>query len=119
MGETGRVGAKLIRNVEHERGFAMKSLVDYEEGKVNSLTLSQTDGCKVTVFAVAQGEGMGGHAAPGDAMPFVLEGAAEITIDGVVHEVGAGSAIVIPSGAVHSLRAVTDFKMLLTVVKPI
>ena len=108
----------LIKNVEHEQGFSVAGLVDYEPGKVNSLTLSQEPGCKVCVFAIPQGEGMGGHAAPGDAMPFVLEGTAEITIKGTPHEVSAGHAIVIPAGAVHSLRAVTDFKMLLTVVKP-
>lgn len=119
MRETSGAGTELIRNVEHERAFAVRELVDYEEGKVNSLTLSQTDGCKVTVFAIAQGEGMGSHAAPGDAMPFVLEGTAEIVISGVAHEVGAGEAIVIPSGAAHSLRAITDFKMLLTVVKSV
>lgn len=107
----------LIKNVEHEKPFAVADLVEYEEGAVNSLTLSQTPGCKVTVFAVAAGEGMGGHAAPGDAMPFVLEGTAQITINGVAHEVSAGNAIVIPAGALHSLKAVTPFKMLLTVVK--
>lgn len=110
--------SELIRNVEHEKTFAIAGLVDYEEGKVNSLTLSQEPGCKVTVFAIPQGEGIGGHSAPGDAMPFVLEGTAEITINGTPHEVSAGQAVVIPAGSPHSLRAVTNFKMLLTVVKP-
>ena len=108
--------ADLIKNVEHEAPFAVADLVDYEPGRVNSLTLAQQDGCKATVFAIPEGEGIGGHAAPGDAMPFVLEGTAEIIINGEAHVVTAGQAIVIPAGAPHSLRAVTDFKMLLTVV---
>ena len=108
--------ADLIKNVERETPFAVAGLVDYEPGRVNSLTLAQQPGCKATVFAIPAGEGIGGHAAPGDAMPFVLEGTAEITINGRSHVVNAGQAIVIPAGAPHSLRAVTDFKMLLTVV---
>ena len=58
---------------------------------------------------------MSSHSAPGDAMVFVQEGTAEITINGAPHQVGAGEAIVIPAGAPHAVRAVTAFKMLLTV----
>lgn len=108
--------ASLIRNVEHESPFAVAGLVDCEPGRVNSLTLAQEPGCKVTVFAIPAGEGIGGHSAPGDAMPFVLEGTAEVTINGTPHTVEAGHAVVIPTGAPHAVKAVTDMKMLLTVV---
>ena len=109
---------QLIKNVAHETPFDLAGLVDIEPGRVNSVTLSQEPTCKVTVFAIAQGEGLSSHAAGGDAMPYVLEGTVELVINGVAHELHAGQAIVIPTGAPHSVRAVTDFKMLLTVVKP-
>lgn len=51
-------------------------------------------------------------------MAFILEGKAQITIDGVVHEVEAGNAIVMPATVPHAVKAITRFKMLLTVVKP-
>ena len=44
--------AELIKNVEHASIFTLKDLVEIEPGRVNSLTLSQTPGCKMTVFAV-------------------------------------------------------------------
>ena len=44
--------AELIKNVEHASIFTLKDLVEIESGRVNSLTLSQTPGCKMTVFAV-------------------------------------------------------------------
>ncbi len=109
--------ADLIKNVEHEKAFSPAGLVEVEPGRVNSVTLAQEPGCKVTVFAIPAGEGIGGHSAPGDAMPFVLEGEAEITINGAPHTVQAGQAVVIPAGAPHAVKAVTDMKMLLTVVK--
>ena len=109
--------AELIKNVEHEALFSPAGLVELEPGRVNSVTLAQEPGCKVTVFAIPAGEGIGGHSAPGDAMPFVLEGTAEITINGTPHTVPAGQAIVIPAGAPHAVKALADMKMLLMVVK--
>lgn len=50
-------------------------------------------------------------------MVYVLEGEAQITIDGAPHSVTGGSAIILPAGIPHAVAAVTPFKMLLTVVK--
>ena len=44
--------AELIKNVEYASIFTLKDLVEIEPGRVNSLTLSQTPGCKMTVFAI-------------------------------------------------------------------
>ena len=108
----------MIKNLEHAVPLALAEQVQYEEGKVVSLTLAQKPGVGLTLFAIDAGEGLSTHAAPGDAMAFVLEGQAEITIDGKVNAVSAGEAIVMPKGIPHAVRAVTRFKMLLTVVKP-
>lgn len=108
--------SELIKNVLKESVFTLADLVQVEEGRVNSLTLSQTPATKVTLFAIDADEGMSSHAAGGDAMVNVLEGTGEITINGVAHEVGSGQSIVIPAGAPHSVRGVTAFKMLLVVV---
>ncbi len=107
---------QLIKNVAHRIPFELADLVTVEAGRKNSLTLSQAEGCKMTVFAIDAGEGMQSHAAPGDAMAFVLEGTARITIDGVENEVSAGKAIVMPKGIPHAVLGITAFKMLLVVV---
>ena len=108
---------KLIKNLEHATPLPLAGQVSYEEGKVVSLTLAQKPGVGMTLFAFDAGEGISTHAAPGDAMAFVLEGEAEITIDGHPNRVTGGSAIVMPKGIPHAVKAVTQFKMLLTVVK--
>ena len=109
---------ELIKNVKHGEEFSLRNLVQLEPGRVNSLTLSQTPGCKITVFAIAAGEGMSRHAAAGDAMVTCLEGKAQIVIDDIVHEVSPGQTIVIPANAPHSVKALEPYKMLLVVVKP-
>lgn len=110
--------AELIKNVEHSKIFSLKDLVEIEPGRVNSSTLSQTPGCKMTVFAIDADEGMSSHAASGDALITVLEGTGEITVNNVLHQLSAGESIVMSAGAPHSVRGVTPFKMQLTVVKP-
>ncbi len=109
---------ELIKNIDKEAVFNLAGAVPAEAGKVNSLTLSQTPAAKVTLFAIDADEGMSSHAAGGDAMVNVLEGTGEIAINGVAHEVHAGESIVIPAGAPHAVRGVTDFKMLLVVILP-
>ena len=108
---------KLIKHLEHAQPLPLKEQVAYETGKVVSLTLAQRPGVGMTLFAFDAGEGVSTHAAPGDAMAHILEGTAEITIDGAVHQVTAGEAIVMPAGVPHAVKAATPFKMLLTVVK--
>ena len=107
----------LIKNVPHAQPFALSQQVDYQPGKVVSLTLAQQPGVGSTLFAFDAGEAISTHAAGGDAMATVLEGTARITIDGVPYTVNAGEAIVMPAGIPHAVEAVTAFKMYLVVAK--
>ena len=109
---------ELIKNVEHSQVLKLADLVEVEPGRVNSLTLAQTPGAKITVFAIDADEGMQSHAAPGDAIITVLDGTGEVTLEGVPHELSAGDSIVMSKGAPHAVRGVTPFKMLLMVVLP-
>lgn len=108
---------KLIKNLEHSASLPLAEQVSYKEGKVASLTLAQRPGVGLTLFAFDVGEGLNTHAASGDAMAYILEGQAQITIDGVLYEVGAGGAIIMPIGIPHAVKAITRVKMLLIVVK--
>lgn len=107
----------LIKNLKKAEVLPLLDQVSYEKGKVASLTLAQQPGVGMTLFAFDAGEGVSTHSAPGDAMVQVLEGEARITIDGVENHLTAGQIIIMPAGVPHAVRAVTPFKMLLTVVK--
>ena len=50
-------------------------------------------------------------------MATILEGTAQITIDGVPHTLNAGEAVIMPVGIPHAVQAVTPFKMYLVVAK--
>jgi len=95
------------------------SLVDYKPGQVISRTLAQNKHLNLTVFAFAKGESLSTHKSNGDAMVQVLDGTGILTIDGEAHTVGAGHTIILPANVPHAVDAPGDFKMLLTVVKPV
>ena len=109
---------ELIKNLPHAEVLPLKEQVEYEDGKVVSLTLASKPGVGVTLFAFDAGESIATHAAGGDAMVLVLEGSVEITVGGVLHKLTEGESIVMPCGVPHSLKAITRYKMLLTVVFP-
>lgn len=108
---------KLIKNIEHSQVIDLMNLISYEEGKVVSLTLAQEKGAGITLFAFDENEGVSTHAAAGDAMAFILEGQAKITIDGEALEASTGQVVIMPAHVPHAVKAITPFKMLLTVVK--
>ncbi|STA92366.1 cupin domain-containing protein [Clostridium cochlearium] len=94
----------------------MESLVNYEEGRVVSRTLAQGKPLSVTLFAFDKGEEISSHSASGDAMVYILDGEAEITIGEEKFNVKKGETIVMPANVPHALLATERFKMLLTVV---
>jgi quercetin dioxygenase-like cupin family protein len=71
----------------------------------------------VTLFAFDEGQGLNEHTAPFDAVAHLLEGEAEIAISGKPLRTTAGEAILTPAGQPHSLKALSRFKMLLTMIR--
>ncbi len=95
----------------------LEQLIDVQAGSIVSRTLVQADDATVTLFAVDEGQRISEHTAPHHAMVHVIEGVAEITIDGEHHRVGEGELLVIPPDAPHALTGEEPCKMLLTMVR--
>jgi quercetin dioxygenase-like cupin family protein len=95
----------------------LAGLVEYQPGAVVSRTLVDKAVGTITLFAFAEGQGLSEHTAPYDAFVTVLDGEAEITIGGEPHRVAAGEMVIVPAHRPHFLRAVTQFKMLLVMIR--
>jgi len=97
--------------------FKLEKLVEYGAGAVVSRTLQETAGGTVTAFAFDEGQGLSEHSAPFDAIVQVFDGNAEIKIKGEPHLLTQGEIIIMPANVPHAVRAVTRFKMLLTMLR--
>ena len=91
--------------------------VGYQDGAVVSREIIKKPAGTVTLFAFDEGQGLSEHAAPFDALVQVLEGEAEIAIAGKPHRVTGCEMLLLPSGQPHAVKAVTRFKMLLTMLR--
>ncbi len=108
---------KFIKNIEFGKALDLAGLVEYQDGKIISLTLVQNDTLTMTLFAFAKGEGVSTHSAPGDAMVYVLDGQAAITIGDQTLTTHPGQTVIMPANIPHGVEAVENFKMPLIVVK--
>jgi quercetin dioxygenase-like cupin family protein len=106
----------IIKNIDLSKVIEMESLVEYQKGDVVSRTLAQGKNLSLTLFAFSKGEEISSHSSSGDAMVYLLDGEAEITIGDEVFTLKKGQTIVMPAGIPHALFAKEDFKMLLVVV---
>jgi len=93
------------------------NLVGYQDGAVVSRTVINQKTGTVTLFSFDEGQGLSEHTAPFDAMVYVLDGEAEVTISGEANQVKAGEMIIMPAGKPHALKAVKRFKMLLIMIR--
>lgn len=108
---------KFIKNIEFSTALNLADLVTYQAGQITSRTFVQNDGMSMTLFAFAAGEGVSTHSAPGDAMVYILDGEAAITIGDQTMTAQKGQVVVMPANIPHGVDAIKDFKMLLVVVK--
>jgi len=95
----------------------LSGLVAYQDGSVVSRTLIDKPKGTVTLFAFDKGEGLSEHTTPFDALVYVVDGAAEVTISGEAHVVNAGEMIIMPANEPHALRAAERFKMALVMIR--
>lgn len=92
-------------------------LVAYQDGAVVSKTVIKKETGSVTLFAFDAGQGLSEHIAPFDALVSVLDGEVEIMISGQPYIVKAGEMVILPVNEPHSLKAITRFKMMLTMIR--
>lgn len=97
--------------------FDPQNSVEYSEGGIISKQVLKNAAGNITLFSFDKGQGLSEHKAPFDAVVAVLDGEAEIRIDGKPLIVKAGQTVIMPANITHALHATTRFKMLLTMIK--
>ncbi len=109
-----------------------KPLIDAKAGKVISLpsetqfapngivsrTLLRTGTARVVLFGFSDGQELTEHTSTQAALVQVISGECEFTLEGQPHPLKAGDFLYMPPGAPHAVKALGQFSMLLTLLKP-
>lgn len=113
--------------MQHDRGNISKAgltapsrmadLINYQKGSVVSRAIVDRKSGTVTLFAFDNEEGLSEHKAPFDALVYVVDGEAQVTVAGKSFALKEGEMVVMPANKPHALRATRRFKMLLVMIR--
>lgn len=96
---------------------SLENFIAYQKGSVVSKTIIKKKTGTVTLFAFDKDQGLSEHTAPYEALVYLVDGEAEITIGGSPTIVKKGEMILLPANVPHALTAISPFKMMLTMIK--
>lgn len=99
------------------QAFDLEQYIEYAGGAVVSKTLLKKETGNITLFAFDSGQGLSEHTAPFDAVVYILDGEARITIGGDPQTISAGQMLIMPANVTHALQAEVPFKMLLVMIR--
>lgn len=106
----------IMKNIEMAKVQTLADLVSYQNGQVVSKTLVQNQSVSLTLFSFDKGEEISTHSSHGDAMVYMIDGQAEITVGGEKFTAKAGETVVMASEVPHAVFAPEKMKFMLTVI---
>lgn len=92
-------------------------IIEYIPNSVVIKTILKKSTGNISVMSFDSGEGLTEKTSPFDTFAQIIEGDAEIVINGTSHLLKTGQAIVIPAHAPNLVKPNGRFKMILTVIK--
>lgn len=107
----------MDQKIEKGTVLVPNEVINYAEGGIVSKEFVHSNAGSITFFAFDEGQKLSEHSAPFDATLMVLDGEAEVKINGVPHQVRAGEVIIMPANIPHAVNANRRFKMMLTMIR--
>ncbi len=103
--------------VEKSKSYIIVEIIEYvPHSVVNKTIIKKTTG-NISVSAFDSGEGLTENISPFDSFAQIIEGKAEIVIDGKSNTLETGQSIIIPAHTPNYVKANERFKMILTIIK--
>lgn len=95
----------------------MVEIIEYVPGSVLIKTIIKKTTGNITATSVDAGEEVAEKIIPFDTFIQVIDGAAQVNIDGKDYKLRLGEGIIIPAHLSHSINANEQFKIISTVIK--
>ena len=107
----------MDQKIEKAKVLVPHEVIHYADGGIVSKEFAHSNAGSITFFAFDEGQGLSEHSAPFDATVEVIDGEAEVRIDGIAHTVKTSEMIIMPANHPHALHAHKRFKMVLTMIR--
>lgn len=104
-------------SLERATVYTTVDIVDYAASKLEmTRIMSKTTG-SVTIVAADVRVNAGSKISPFDTLVHILDGSADVTINGTSHHLASGQCIIIPAHFSSDITSDERFKMIATVIK--
>ncbi len=103
--------------VEKTKVHIIVEIIEYVPNSVVSKTIIKKSTGNISVTSLDTGEELAEKKSPFDTYIQIIDGAAEVVINGKKYMLKPGEGIVIPAHAPHSFNANEQFKMISTIIK--
>ncbi len=109
----------MADNIEFEKSkpYITIEIVEYVPNAVVIKTILKKITGNVSVMSLDSGEGLTEKTTPFDTFVQIIDGKAEIVINGISNQLTTGDSIVIPAHAANFVKPNGRFKMIQTVIK--
>ncbi len=104
-------------DVEKSKAHIIVEIIEYMPNAVVIKTILKKSTGNISVMSFDTGEGLIEKVSPFDTFAQIIEGKAEIFIDGKANMLLAGQGIIIPAHRPNYIKPNGRFKMILTIIK--
>lgn len=105
------------KELEKSKTYITVEIIEYVPNSVMCKTILKKSSGNISVMSFDGGEGLTEKTSPFDTYAQIIEGDAEIIIDGKSFLLKTGESIIIPADKPNTVKAKKRFKMILTVLK--
>lgn len=103
--------------IEKVHKFIVVEIIEYVPNSIMIKTIIKKTTGSISAISVDAGEGFPEKIVPFDSFVQIIDGKAEIIIDGTSHLLETGQSIIIPAHSPNTVKANERFKMISTVIK--
>jgi len=105
------------KEIEKSKALIIVEIIEYIPNSVVSKTIIKKSTGNISIMSFDSGEGLTEKISPFDTFAQIIEGKAEVVIDGKSHLLESGQGIVMPAHLSNLIKANGRFKMISTIIK--
>ena len=106
-------------DLAQESVLSLREETQFASNGIVSRVLLNTPAARVVLFGFAEGQELSEHTSTSHALIQILSGRCEFSLAGVPRILSVGELLYMPPNLPHAVKAIEQFSMLLTLIKPV